>query len=234
MSVLGNLHCHAHNRRNILFNATPVNVSTLCFLIAVSKSKECGGSRGQSWHSTRLTGVLNSESAMPFSLKPHQLVAQWVPGSVLLVIIFLFARQDGMRHVMQLEQIGGTAIVLLGAVTGGFVAGLLLDAIRDILEWGLCMVSAWKIDWGYIMRAETEKLQRFEDYYFTYYVFSFNLFIALVIAEIIEHYSAITIPCSLGWAVALIQLFALANGITLRVEIVRIASGTTLNAPEAR
>jgi hypothetical protein len=161
---------------------------------------------------------------MPFSLKPFQLVAHWVPGWTLLVIIFLAAKQNHLGLIGRIEQDWGTSLVLLAIVTAAFVAGELLDALRDIGEWLLDCLPKWKIGWDFIMEMPEEKLRRVEDYFYTYYIFSSNLTLALVVGIIVELFLPLRFPCWAQWGLVIAMLVTLANAITLRLEIVRITA----------
>jgi len=71
---------------------------------------------------------------MNFSLKPHPLVAQWVPGfMVLSFFLSVIYFQDGSALVKTLNEVG-TPVCVLILVVMGFVVGQFLDASRDVLE----------------------------------------------------------------------------------------------------
>lgn len=60
-----------------------------------------------------------------------------------------------------------------------FVLGQLLDSIRDLLErffdrWGE------QVNWEFFFTADRAKVDRLDDFYFTYYVFNSNLVLPLL------------------------------------------------------
>jgi hypothetical protein len=129
---------------------------------------------------------------MDFSLRPHQLVAHWTPGFVLLGILGL-TDLSGFRNILvthptvchYLET--NQAITLLAIAVAGFVIGEFLDTIRDLIDRAIddgnlkCLDWIPKVDWKFLVKGEDSKVQRTDDYYFIYYVFQMNLVWVLVI-----------------------------------------------------
>ncbi|MGD1046719.1 MAG: SET domain-containing protein-lysine N-methyltransferase [Bacteroidota bacterium] len=118
---------------------------------------------------------------MNLSLKPHPLVAQWVPGFTLLCVIFFVAY---LRcHILFLtvfNELGAPLSIFVAAVIG-FVIGQLLDATRDILEdvWDEKYPPA--INWRFFFDGDSTKLKNLEEWYFTWYSLDANIAIALIL-----------------------------------------------------
>src|SRR5207249_3970827 len=69
---------------------------------------------------------------MNFSLRPHQLVAHWVPGFVLLLTVQLWRPAMYCKLLGQLPS--DRAALTLVWIVSAFVLGQLLDSLRDLLE----------------------------------------------------------------------------------------------------
>lgn len=113
---------------------------------------------------------------MNFSLKPHQLVAHWVPGVVLLMLIpvihpSLYGRLEPLLPHGEALRVTVYAIL-------AFVVGEFLDCVRDISE---CLWDRWsRVNWDFFFEADAPQLERLRDSYFTYYVFNYNLALSLL------------------------------------------------------
>jgi len=154
---------------------------------------------------------------MNFSLKPHQLVAHWVPGFVVLTMWLL-----ADLHYANLHSSGshpyiafwtksnmffghGSAVVLSAIVS--FVVGQFLDSLRNWAEDFLDRKPESKIKWKMLKMLTKDELAIFEDYYFVYYVFSANLLIGLLIGFFVtiflgvfpsDHYCLSAMPVAIG------------------------------------
>jgi hypothetical protein len=123
---------------------------------------------------------------MNFSLKPHQLVAHWVPGFV-VVTMWLLADTHHANidsHYVAIwtklnSRIGSGCGLLLAAIVP-FVAGQVLDALRNWNEDRLDKSPQSQIQWLAQFKMDEKELNLFEDSYFMYYVFSANLCIGLI------------------------------------------------------
>lgn len=164
---------------------------------------------------------------MNFSLKPHPLIAHWVPGFVVSLIIFLW----GPRLCLESMASNWNAInekfqIFLGgliAVVVPFVVGQVLDSIRDLIEGKLD--DYCKIKWEFIRKMDVNDLKKFEEYYFTYYVFNSNLVIGiglivlptLILTFIFSRFSLLALGVLLLALVAALILFC--DAFQLRHEI---------------
>jgi hypothetical protein len=122
---------------------------------------------------------------MNFSLKPHQLVAHWVPGFVVLTMWMLADVHYANIHPSYIAYwskintlVGSSFSVLLAAIVP-FVIGQVLDALRNLTEEWLDKME--KIEWLAEFKLDEKELNLFENTYFTYYVFSANLCIGLAL-----------------------------------------------------
>jgi hypothetical protein len=124
---------------------------------------------------------------MNFSLKSHPLVAHWVPGFVVLTMWLIADVHYANIHSNYIAKwskinalIGSGFGVLLVAIVP-FVLGQVLDALRNWNEDRLDKKPESKIDWLAQFKLNETELNLFEDTYFTYYAFSANLCIGLVV-----------------------------------------------------
>ncbi len=133
---------------------------------------------------------------MDFALKPHPLMAHWIPGFALLtVVLFSYFNWNYDSVAEGLAPTDQRAIlnVFLLAVTA-FVIGEILDSLRDICEWGVDYFCGplFPEDWGQILSTLTEQQRSvFEEHYFTYYVSGANLALAsfvVVISGLVQQF----------------------------------------------
>jgi len=102
---------------------------------------------------------------MNFSLKPHPLIAHWVPGFVVSLSIFLWGPRlclesmasnwNAINEKFQIFLGGLIAVVVL------FVVGQVLDSIRDLIEGKLD--DYCKIKWEFIRKMDVNDLKKFEE-----------------------------------------------------------------------
>jgi hypothetical protein len=113
---------------------------------------------------------------MNFSLKPHQLVAHWVPGFMFLILLAL-SHPTARSSVESLLPRGDALRGFVLAVVA-FALGELLDCVRDLCEnvW-----DCWsEIRWDFFFDADQDRFDRLDGSYFTYYVFNCNLALSLL------------------------------------------------------
>jgi hypothetical protein len=83
-----------------------------------------------------------------------------------------------LREILAPEGPAGP-LAILTIVVVSFVAGGLLDAVRDSLE------DLWDkfqpIDWKTLFTQDKDKIESFRNSYFTYYVFDCNVSAALIV-----------------------------------------------------
>lgn len=111
---------------------------------------------------------------MNISLEPHQWVAHWVPGFILLslypVLMPDFYAQAS-AHLLPTDALfrGFIWVVL------PFASGQLIDCFRNsVLE--DCMDKRWQeVNWDFFFKADKEKLEKLRRSFFDYYVFDINL-----------------------------------------------------------
>ncbi len=164
---------------------------------------------------------------MNFSLKPHPLVAHWVPGMTFLVLVW------GSRHGWNFREMAAgnsnNIWYMLIFSVGAFVIGQVFDAFRDTLIERF-LDKGKTLDWEKIINAEATKADRFEDYYFTYYVLDWNLALSLI-ASLLFTSCAINCICTrLCMCLVILVLAALfiSNAISLRKEMIKIVEGWPL------
>jgi hypothetical protein len=151
---------------------------------------------------------------MPFS--PRQIVVHWVPGFTLLAMIFLIDRQNGGVIAQFVEGLHlNASIAVLIMAGGGFVVGNFLDVWRDFGEGFLDRLPRCDIEWRFLLEADANKLQRLEDYYFTYYVLSANLTSTFMITMITDWWYPNHFPCW-GWGLIVVAT------ITFGIDAIRM------------
>jgi hypothetical protein len=128
------------------------------------------------------------------SFSPRQLAAHWVPGFVLLGILFLADKQNGYPCLNRFGQNWNTGIALIALAAAAFVTGNFLDAIRDLCDEALDHIPSCEIKWEFILEAPADKVQRVDDFYFTSYVLSANLVLGLLIGGLVDLFFAIRFP----------------------------------------
>jgi len=128
-----------------------------------------------------------------FSLKPHPLVAHWVPGFVVCLVLTL-GRFDWSFQTLAIALSGGstaatspssvpeasasgaTATISILVVTIlAFVVGEIIDAIRNIREDD-------RVRWDFFFWCKEQELTNMEESYFTWYAFDANMALGLVLA----------------------------------------------------
>lgn len=151
---------------------------------------------------------------MSFSLRPHQLVAHWVPGFVLLILIPVL--HPGVYDNVKCLPPQGAALRGLIYVVLAFVLGQFLDASRDLLEnvWDLCS----EVNWDFFFQAEDAQVEKLRTSYFTYYVFNHNLAVPLLYFSIMRLISCHILEFFLSLVVAVVFI---TNAVRLRKEIAR-------------
>ncbi len=151
---------------------------------------------------------------MNFSLKPHQLVAHWVPGFILLILIP--ALYPGISE--KVNQLLPTGDALRGFVWAvlAFVLGQLLDAVRNLLE------NVWdrwsKVNWAFFIRSEDALVERLRTSWFRYYVFDHNLALSLLCFSIVRLVSRHFLEFLIGFVATCIFV---ADAYSLRKEIAK-------------
>jgi hypothetical protein len=183
---------------------------------------------------------------MRFSLKPHQLLAHWMPGFIVLAVFFLddlyngSGRFDRLIKAVTHSQTASNpdaldkAIVMLAFIAVAFAVGQFLDAARNLMEWGVDRLRSHKVQWDQIMEMERDRLEVWDDYYFSYYVFDANLALGLAVLLIFQMCSLLHLArfCWIGFAVMMMVLAFDALG--LRCEIKGILDATQRHPKERR
>jgi hypothetical protein len=165
---------------------------------------------------------------MSFSLKPYQLIAFWIPGFVVLAIISFADLKSGHNHLKHFVDEVGVSFVALAFAVAAFAIGSFLDCIRNLLEDLISKFSTkHAIKWSYIWKFNKENFEKMEEYYFTYYVFDFNMAGALLLGTLAAQYLPVfsqRLPC---WMLAIILIAAIIfilDCLSLRSDIVKLSN----------
>ncbi len=162
---------------------------------------------------------------MKFSIDRHTLFAHSVPGFLVVMAVYALAVapvQGGPNGFFNRWEGAGSLlgaaspqwVEILALVVGAIVVGEVIDAFRDLLEhlWD----HVQPIKWDFLISGDQEKVARFVDRYFTFYVFDVNTSIALILVAL----SPLVRDFWELWILVVILLF---NAVTLRREMARIS-----------
>jgi hypothetical protein len=134
------------------------------------------------------------------SLRPQPLLAHWAPGAVVTIIaLFYFTDVNGVRLFWRLKSALDTTSVLILLALISFAIGQVFDAFRDgpvedLLDFVGSRISAgrlwsdiliWfgfvEVRWEFLVTGKPERVEKFEIWFFTHYMLSFNLGMGLLI-----------------------------------------------------
>ncbi len=174
---------------------------------------------------------------MDFALKPHPLMAHWVPGfaSVSVALLSHFDwNYDSLAEGLAPTDHRAIFNAFVLAVTA-FVIGEILDSLRDICEWGVDYFCGqlFPEDWGQILSTLSEQQRRiFEEHYFTYYVCGANLALAsflVFISGLVQQFHiswlswvSLIIPYRVHFFVACAMVILWADALLIRREMQRV------------
>ncbi len=125
---------------------------------------------------------------MNFSLKPHPLIAHWVPGfMVIFIVSFSVSNWDYtclFNKIISSEATGSRgALIILTLAVAAFVIGEFLDSVRDLVI-ERCLDCQGPIQWDFFFKADKNSLRNLMDNYFTYYVLNWNLALGIIVSSI--------------------------------------------------
>ena len=115
---------------------------------------------------------------MNISLKPHQLVAHWMPGFILLALVPVLKPDwyDTVKPILPADHISrGFIWVVLP-----FVAGQLIDCTRNFVfeAWA----DRWQrrrkqkdVNWKFFFSGDKDRIENLYRWFFEFYVFDMNL-----------------------------------------------------------
>jgi hypothetical protein len=117
---------------------------------------------------------------MNFSLRPHPLIAHWVPGVVVVATALLAWSDWSVINVLAVfaGDPSKAAVSVLVLSVFAFVIGEILDSYRNCREDN-------EVNWNFFFDSDKEKVKRLDEYYFTYYVLNKNLASAIGLAWLI-------------------------------------------------
>lgn len=171
---------------------------------------------------------------MNFSLKPHHLLARWVPGFIVaLAAAVSFNRWDA--GVLT----NGTWLFLVAIAA--FVIGQLIDSFRDcVAEKLLDKVPGEKINWDFFLHCADHRFSNLENYC-AYYVFNANTVLAAAFGFVIVGVSWALAGARRGsltvapWIVALLVLTGIVillwKAVRLRGQIAALTRGFITGLP---
>lgn len=164
---------------------------------------------------------------MKFSLKPSLTISHLLPGCFFLLLVLMgYAKWNfAMLKVVfgGIDSTGFIGIGIIGLILA-FLVGEIADSVRDgIIESILDKFSS-QVQWDYFyQQTDKRKLQRLEDYYFTWYIFNLNSSICLIFGGIVT-----LVDMGIGeirWIYRIIWIIILViliyDGIALRKDIAR-------------
>jgi hypothetical protein len=171
---------------------------------------------------------------MNFSLKPHPLVAHWVPGFTVAIVLALGYCGWDVRDLLAVPSGSGPAatISIFVVTILAFVLGEVIDSFRDVLESLLDKLD--EVHWDFFFWCTGEEQTNLEESYFTWYAFNANLALGLIAALLLlgvcTLVGVVPRPTGLGVrtatvvvALSLASVFVLAkDAMVLRKEIARL------------
>lgn len=160
---------------------------------------------------------------MNFHMKPHPLMAHWAPGFFLSAAVLLRHYAWSYHRLMDYMPPSQTKSFLIGMVilVVSWIAGQALDAMRDILEHLVDL--AHPLDWDFFFWAEPVEVEKFEEHYFSYYVFSFNTAIAMA-GLLLVWLGREGFPFKVIAGITFLLVFFTIDTCLLRMEIQRVLS----------
>ena len=160
---------------------------------------------------------------MNFNLKPHPFLAHFIPGCFAAVIMAM-AHCSWSYTGLNPRIANISNVIVFASLIGILILGECIDAIRDIIEHLLDLRENWRMEWNHVLAPEKteDKLYVFENYYFTYYVFCANSFLAVLVAVMGCQIDRLeTMKCKALVALSLMAVVLLTDAILLRCELVR-------------
>lgn len=158
---------------------------------------------------------------MNFYFKPHPFLPHWVPGFLLSTAILL--RHYGWSYHRLMEYMPASQaksfLVGLTIVVVAWIAGQALGAARDILEHLWDLLSP--IEWDFFFWCDAAEIEKFEEYYFSFYVFCFNTTLALAAMILLSLTRGSFPPKAMAGAALLLAFFAV-DTMLLRLEVRRM------------
>jgi hypothetical protein len=154
---------------------------------------------------------------MKFALNPHVLMAHWVPGFlVVMAVRSVLLNVSPLGDCLMGRDNSGEATAILSIVVFAFLIGELLDAARDLILENI-LDKFQPLRWSFFSSEDTNKVENFKTSYYTYYVFDWNVSMALlVVAALAISYSA---PTWTYVVLAISLVIFVSNAIRLRGEM---------------
>jgi hypothetical protein len=126
---------------------------------------------------------------MNLNLKPHPLVAHWIPGitlcSIILFSVFNWNYKCLIISIAPSTQGLAFSVFLLTIVS--FIIGEALDAFRNsIIEGCLDKKKKNKIKWDFFCMGEKDEINNIDEWYFTWYAFSVNMCSAILFGSLVS------------------------------------------------
>jgi hypothetical protein len=154
---------------------------------------------------------------MNFAFRGHQLIAHWIPGFVLVCLLYVCDRHYRFGYFTTIvaslttqppkpEDMAGffeKSFIVLAFVAVVFVIGQFIDALRDILETVVACLFKAEIKWKKIAKMNSDERQAWDDYFFSYYVFSANMAIGAI--PVVAGCSLCSVLRGKHWIVAFIS-----------------------------
>jgi hypothetical protein len=152
-------------------------------------------------------------------VKPHLVISHLLPGCFFLLLWLLAYNHWNFAAIKDsIKGLETTSLIGLGIV-------LLIAAVRDgALESIIDLIPGQKITWDFFFRQDDpEKVERLEDYYYTWYVFNINSALALIFGGVASRfYFKWTEINRCVFAIWLMSIgFLLLDGFVLRRDLVK-------------
>jgi hypothetical protein len=161
---------------------------------------------------------------MDFALKPQPLIAEVLPGFMMIGIIGVAYLANHPSQTVFLSQNESVAEVITAGFVGilvSWIVGTLFDTIRDLFEH---LFDRWfPVNWEFLFRGPADEIQKLNETWLAYYFLSGNNVIALVLCGFCGAFIG-AVHLNTPWLVLIFVAAGLFgwNSIFLRSEIRRI------------
>ncbi|HTY11483.1 MAG TPA: SET domain-containing protein [Bacteroidota bacterium] len=155
------------------------------------------------------------------SIKPQPLISEILPGFATIIVVgaAYWVRHPEVVSSLLHSQSLLAIVAALGA--GGFIAswivGTFLDTCRDLIE---SVIDKWyPINWGFLLTAGPEDIERLNDWYLAYYLLNGNYVVGGLLILGFTIIGFVTIPGWAIWLLALAIVILVFDAGTLRIEM---------------
>jgi hypothetical protein len=166
---------------------------------------------------------------MNFALKPNTIISHLLPGAFFLTAVATMLFIANPPWLSTVRELAASLIAVLGIVAffAALTVGLIIDAVRHLGEpiWDrLCKTDKEGRWWDFFVVGEENHLENLIEFYYSYYVFDANLFIAVILSYLmLVIYNLPKPSIDILIIIFVISLILFFDAIILRNEIRKLA-----------